>query len=205
MITTELSELLDRPPRRERPLPSGFKPLETWCDYDRAHPELQRAWQAASGFAADIARRAQPARWLSLLGVSGSGKTMLAKAVRQSVLANRPDMTCAFFKWCNVVNRYLRQGDYGIIPYLADDVDMLVLDDIGLETGSAFSSAKLGELLDMRLGKWTLLTSNLLLADISEQIDMRVASRLVRGESEVIQLAGVPDWSFEAYKRRASR
>lgn len=205
MITTPLTELLERPPRRKRPLPAGFKPLEDWCDYERTHPELQRAWQAASDFAADLARRGEPARWLSLLGVSGCGKTMLAKAVRQSVLHHRPESTCAFFKWTSVVNRYLRQGDYGIIPYLAEDVDVLVLDDIGLETGSSFSNAKLGELLDARLGKWTLLTSNLLLADISEQIDMRVASRLVRGESEVVQLVHVPDWSFEAYKRRPVR
>lgn len=57
---------------------------------------------------------------------------------------------------------------------------LLVLDDVGAERDSTgFVSDKLSMLLGMRVGKWTVITSNLDLAGLSK-IDDRIASRIVR-------------------------
>lgn len=183
-------------------LPEGYRPLAEFCEYEVAHAETRAAWDAASAFCDEVAARKKPRRWLSLLGVSGVGKTMLAKAIKRCALANRPRMEASFFRWSTVVNEYLRSGDYGIMRFLSHEVDLLILDDVGLEAGSAFSNAKLGELLDARLGKWTVITSNLSLADVKDSLDVRIASRMVRGDSVVVQMLSCPDWSFERYKGR---
>ena len=55
----------------------------------------------------------------------------------------------------------------------------------GYETD--FINSKLQQLLNKRLNKWTVITSNLSLNDFSHK-DERIASRLVRGGNQVIQI-----------------
>ena len=56
--------------------------------------------------------------------------------------------------------------------------------------------------VDGRLGKWTMLTSNLLPKHIGEHLDARIASRLYRGENVVCRVEDAPDYCFERYMRR---
>ena len=57
---------------------------------------------------------------------------------------------------------------------------LLCLDDIGAERDTTgFASEKLNGLLTQRVGRWTILTSNLNLEQIA-QIEPRIASRIVR-------------------------
>lgn len=186
-------------------LPENYRPLSDFCQYETNYPETVTAWKEASLLCEEIASRKKPRRWLSLLGVSGVGKTMLAKAIKQCSLANRPQMTASFFRWSTIVNDYLRKGEFDIMRFLIHEVDVLLIDDIGLETGSEFSHAKLCELLDARLEKWTVITSNLSLEDIKDRIDVRIASRMLRGDSVIVQMMNCPDWSFEKYKQRIAR
>lgn len=197
-----IGKLLNVPTDGSLQLPTGFRGLEQFCRFEVGHRETANAWEETTRFCREIVGKKRPRRWLSLLGLSGVGKTMLAKGVRSCIRDNRPNLVVRLYRWSDVVNNHLRQGDYRIMAFLIEDVDVLMLDDIGLESGSAFSNAKLGELLDARLDKWTMLTSNLSLEQIGECIDVRIASRMVRGDSMVVEMLSAPDWSLEQFKRR---
>lgn len=199
-----IGKILDSSDGRPLELPPDFQGLEHFCPFEVAHGETARAWEETTRFCREIVCRKRPRRWLTLLGLSGVGKTMLAQGVRSCIRANRPNLIVRLFRWSDVVNDHLRKGDYDIIPYLIGEVDVLVLDDIGLESGSAFSNAKLGEILDARLNKWTMMTSNFSLNQVGGCIDVRIASRMVRGDSMVVEMLNAPDWSLERFKRRGA-
>ena len=80
----------------------------------------------------------------------------------------------------------MRAGAFGIFQSCAD-ADFLVLDDLGAEYATEFSQRQLASMLDQRLGKWTLITSNLSMAEISD-IDVRIADRMIRGGNKVVEI-----------------
>lgn len=163
---------------------------------------------AADSFCRDLYANQNP-RWLSFLGLSGTGKTHLAKRIARYFRANlegclipgqHPDKTQfrmrgGFVQWRRLAND-LRDGDHSVLRDLSEDW-FVALDDIGAEyrSKSDFLTAKLDELLDSRLGKWTIITANLSLAEIGEFMDVRIASRLIRGSSEVIEV-DAPDYNL---------
>ena len=77
---------------------------------------------------------------------------------------------------------------YGYNSY-AEKADLLFVDDIGAEKDTTgFVKGKLCELLSRRLGKWTLLTSNLTLTDMGENYDNRISSRIIRDDNMFVRL-----------------
>ena len=58
--------------------------------------------------------------------------------------------------------------------------------DLAGHSHSTFAIDKLYELLNERLGKWTVLTSNLTLTQFQEW-DQRIASRLIRDGNECVE------------------
>jgi DNA replication protein DnaC len=72
---------------------------------------------------------------------------------------------------------------------------LLVIDDIGAERDqTGFASEKLNMLLGMRVGKWTVITSNLLLKALSK-VDDRIASRMFRERGNlVIEIQATKDF-----------
>ena len=152
-------------------------------------------------FINDIVNKVRPRRWLSLLGASGVGKTHLAEAARDALTKSRPTLPIQLWKWQKVVSM-LRSGDWAFIEYLVKEVYVLILDDIGAENTSPAILSALNRVVDGRLGKWTMLTSNLLPEHIGEHLDARIASRLYRGNNVVCRVKDAPDYCFERYMRR---
>lgn len=150
---------------------------------------------AARTFADDLATPLTRPRWLSLLGSPASGKTMLARMVyrQASAFADRyPSMEsgrsrrCCFRSWPKMLAA-LRDGEFRPFNDLCGEW-FLVVDDLGAEhqgRDQGFALAKLYDLLNARLGKWTVLTSNLDLAALG-RMDARIASRLIRDGSTVV-------------------
>jgi len=136
-----------------------------------------------------------PKRWLSLIGTSGAGKTHMAKGIyrawegkgRWFVNRNGANQPRDGYYWdfSRFINE-IRSGHYGVF----DDcrrADFLILDDVGAgHSHSTFAIDKLYELLNERLGKWTVLTSNLTLTQFQEW-DQRIASRLIRDGNECVE------------------
>ena len=131
-------------------------------------------------------KRGYSPRWISLLGTSGAGKTMLAKEIWR-ICGGR------FVTWTRVANM-LREGEYRWFSDLMRE-HIVILDDIGSEYATPFIAAKLYEFLSERVGLWTVITCNLSLADIGNKLDVRIASRMLRGDSRVVDVE-VPDFNL---------
>lgn len=169
---------------------------------ESVHSEVNVMHREAQWFVNDVLNKQRPRRWLSLLGASGVGKTHLAEAVTGILKRERPDWLVQCWKWQKVVSIY-RDGDFGIVEHLAENPYVLVLDDIGAENTTEGVRSMLVRIADGRLGKWTLWTSNLLSDDIGKRVDVRVASRMYRGDNVVCEVEDAPDFCFER-KRRLS-
>lgn len=180
------------------------EPFKTLGDHD-----LERMMNAACDFILDIHSQAEP-RWLSFLGRSGTGKTMLAKAIMQfihdvSLQFMHPGtgatMTHLIYsaKWPRMVGE-MKQGDFDTVDLLCEKeikwdgskgntYAFALIDDIGQpeDSGKSYLLASLGRIADERMGSWTIWTSNLKLSQIADTIDPRVASRMIRGDNVVIE------------------
>lgn len=146
----------------------------------------------AVDFLAEIEERGSP-RWISFLGNSGTGKTFLAdmlcrQSMRYPQIAQHKELVngaqIAF--WPKLLTK-LRNGDYWLIEDLAI-ANLVFLDEIAVEHDpSGFARDKLCELISRRVGKWTIITSNLTLKKLAD-IDTRISSRMIRGGSRTIEV-----------------
>ena len=144
-------------------------------------------------------------RWLTLAGKSGIGKTHLAKEVhawvrkyhqyyRHEVLKIWQCRSVCFVEAADLASDW-KSGVYGRGQDL-ESVFLLIIDDLGAERDtSGFLGEQWSRLLNRRLGKWTMLTSNLSLSNVSAKTDARVASRLRRADNVVLQSAAT-DYSL---------
>ena len=168
---------------------------------------LERALEGAAAFAASV--NFTPPYWLSLCGKSGTGKTLLARAVyRQFMDQNRFELsfdrarnriqgnTAMFVDWRKFCDQ-IRGGAYELIEDVCDEW-LVVIDDLGAERDTTgFIAAATDRILNSRRGKWTLITTNLPLSEIGDRIDPRVASRMIRGSNQVVEIEAV-DWNLRA-------
>lgn len=166
------------------------------------HPQVLDALEMVREWTRCIIRRACTPHSLSLLGVSGCGKTHMARLARAALLD--AGVKCQLWRWGDVLDA-VRQGNKGDFLRQIDRMRVLVIDDIGAENfGSTravdFSLTELGRLLDTRAGRWTLLTSNLLLRQLGE-LDARCASRMLRNGGRVAELDLAEDWAVAQYMK----
>ena len=130
-------------------------------------------------------------RWVSLLGVTGTGKTHCARRLWNHLSAMTDWRTTEFIRqeiyWPKFVSE-LRSGD--AFDRYRDMMawPVLFLDDVGAERDTTgFASEQLNTLLGCRADKWTILTSNLGLGQIGK-IDPRIADRIIRHPNHFIEV-----------------
>ena len=165
----------------------GFT-LKTFKGDQRRAPEFLRAGKS-----------------LFLSGICGSGKTHLAVALlyewERSVAVQREKAKEERIEWreqrgifltsgeffLELKESFERNGERGVVDGYSRAA-LLVLDDLGSEKISEWSRQMTYLLLDRRYRecKQTIITSNLDLQGISQQIDDRVASRIADGEIVVM-------------------
>lgn len=165
--------------------------------------QLSAMLTAAATLLHEMATGGQP-RWLTLLGTSGAGKTMLGRAVHEAVKFYR--LTRSFVSdpageglgsyhraeyrihLENALDRALAEREWSWFDDLCRARFALV-DEIGGDlVPRKVSAPKLAALAERRLGKWTVFTGNVSMQTIKEQWDARIASRILRGGSVVIDV-----------------
>lgn len=170
---------------------------------------LTEAHHESIRFCAAMASADTPAYWLTLLGPSGTGKTMLARTISRFYsrhLDALPDENRStpnqqwlrrggFKAWGGVMDEMMN-GDFSGIRDMREDW-FLVLDDIGAEhtRNRELSISKLYDILNARAGKFTVITANLTLEEVNRQMDARIASRLLRDGGVVVDVTA-PDFNL---------
>lgn len=162
--------------------------------------EHQRLFDAAADFASEL-NHGEP-RWLVMLGPSGIGKTHLAREIFRHFMDHSRFITKIDERWRLVGNTGqfcdwrqfcgdLRGGSYGRIDDLEGE-SLVILDDIGSEYDpNGFIASALDRIINSRSAtgrvKWTVITCNMLLEQIAERIDTRIADRMLRNGSVVVE------------------
>lgn len=166
-----------------------------FSSYDASqHSECANAVSECDAFLIDLLNGVN--RWISLLGNSGVGKTMLSRIMRRYVRTST-NKNGMFIRWITACD-YMRKGDFGVIDAMAD-ADVLFCDDIGAAYETDLSKKKILEVAERRTQKPTVFTSNLDLEGVGREIDVRVASRMLRDGSRVVQFKECPDYALANY------
>lgn len=177
------------------------------------HPALRRAREAAHQFICDMAGGAQPYA-LTLLGGSGVGKTMLAKAINKFFQGWLCDRKRDFYlddgvwyckgglvDWQRAMADMFDTRDYARLASFRNDF-FVVLDDIASEKSSKreWSAATLFDIYNSRQDRrWTVTTANCDLAGIEQLLDPRIASRMIRDRNVCITIPPeVQDYALRA-------
>lgn len=167
--------------------PPRFQMLPEFDDYT---PELKAAKASTERLVGDALAGESP-RWLSLLGVQGTGKTHLAKAAVSAMRENQ--RTAQLWRWTSITD-HLRRGNFNLKRQLFS-LPFLAIDDLGSGHDTSFSQAFADELADRRLGKWTIWTSNWSYQQIGDHLSWRVHSRMARDGSTIIEILDTGDYN----------
>lgn len=181
----------------------NYKPERYELGYQTAGlaPCVDEAHKAVQWWLNDILHgQKNRARWITLHGTTGSGKTHLVRAAIATLRAH--GKSAQRWPWGELRDMLL--GDNPGLWHQVATMPHLALDDIFTgymesDKAAALNASLLYDLLEARLGMWTLITSNLSPADMP---DMRIASRLFRGLNEVINMQGATDYGVALFQRR---
>lgn len=182
--------------------------IQRFMDNSIINPKLKNA--TFSNYITDIESLQQAARrvrdyvvnWeegnLMLYGSYGTGKSHLAVSSFKKALAMEKSALFISVPKLYTKIRATWRKDAEMtedqLMQMLNEVDLLVLDDIGAEAGEqkGWSEDKLFQILDSRQGKRTIYTTNLKQDALSDLIGNRNMSRL-SDELEVLVMNG-PDW-----------
>lgn len=145
-------------------------------------------------------------RMLVLYGANGSGKTHVAKAVREWIrhcghgaqFVREPNhiecLDCIYWHWPALLDVF-KEGGWDAIDDMLT-IPCLILDELGGgHDPSRVGVDKLCQVLSRREFMWTLITTNIVPEAWERAFDRRVASRLLRN-AEHVDLTDVPDYSL---------
>jgi DNA replication protein DnaC len=135
---------------------------------------------------------------LLLIGNYGTGKSHLAVSIAKEVM-NKKYMPALFIstpklltKLRSTYNRSSYESEEGLINKLSR-VSLLVLDDLGSEQSKAsndsneqtWATSKIFEIIDNRIGKHTIFTTNYDISELQQRLGGRIFSRMMENTHPV--------------------
>lgn len=128
-----------------------------------------------------------------LYGGTGLGKTFLCSCIASALIENGVTViyTTAYTLTNQMEEQKFRGVDNSEITDMYYNVPILIIDDLGTEFFSSFTSSFIFDLLNSRLGngRSTIISTNLSLDEIKEHYGPRIQSRIL-GEYELLKLTG---------------
>ncbi len=130
-------------------------------------------------------------------GEPGLGKTFLSTCIAKELIKQGYSVIyeTAYQTFSMLEDlKFHKSDDLEKLKFKADKLyscDLLILDDLGSEFATQYTTAALFDIINSRLisGKKTLINTNLSIADISKKYTDRVASRIV-GHYQMLQFIG---------------
>src|SRR5690625_847532 len=125
---------------------------------------------------------------LLLTGTYGTGKSHLSVAITKELM--KKGYTAVFISvpklLTKIKNTYNNDGptEHELLEVMAK-VDLLVIDDIGAEQKTEWSTPKLFEIFDERAGKATIFTTNLSSAQLKAWVGERNFSRMLENTTSI--------------------
>lgn len=160
-----------------------------WLGITVHDPEIEKLVAACARWCRKIEAHTEPRSWLTLMGPSGVGKTHCARALWRHLEGifdfSKTEYIARLVYWPALISdasspsQTDRENAHRQIRDLAR-WPLLVLDDVGAEFDSTGRpTSYLNTLLNQRVGKWTIITSNLDLEQLAK-LDPRIADRIIR-------------------------
>lgn len=133
---------------------------------------------------------------LLLVGTTGTGKTHISTAIAREVISQGFDVI--YDSAQNIVSDFETdkfKSGYGPYTPKADkylECDLLIIDDLGTEFSSQFSTACIYNLLNTRQNKSlaTIISTNLSARELQERYEDRITSRIVGADTRILQFQG---------------
>lgn len=176
-------------------------------DFEAVSPQQKRVLQIVENYVSNFEATLKAGRCLMFLGGVGTGKTLLSTVMVQELLRVKrpaPEGYCqlgftAYYSTAIGVVRALRDtwrkdsslSETDVLKKLSG-VDLLVIDEIGVQFGSEAELTQLTELIDLRYRnvKPTIVISNLDLAGLERFLGARAVDRLRENGGSMV----VFDW-----------
>ena len=167
--------------------------LETYS-YDKAVLErMSYNLEAAKKYATEFREKGGN---LLLVGTTGTGKTHISTAIAREVISQGFDVI--YDSAQNIIADFETdkfKSGYGPYTPKADkylECDLLIMDDLGTEFSSQFSTACIYNLLNTRQNKGlsTIISTNLSARDLQERYEDRITSRIVGMDTRILQFVG---------------
>lgn len=171
---------------------TSYRGIRLPLSYNTVDPHTEQAYLQTQRWLNDIIHNfSERARWLILYGRPGTGKShllyhsaALLREFRRKVV-NKRAADCA---------SSLREGETHLLHQFWAKAAIFMLDDFGSEYHTDYMTSQWFDLFDQRIGKWTLITTNLTPAQIGRRYDARIQSRIEDTHNTIVDLTRAADY-----------
>jgi DNA replication protein DnaC len=180
---------------------------KSFRDFKAVSPQQKRVLQIVENYVSNFEATLKAGRCLMFLGSVGTGKTLLSSIMVQELLRVKrpaPEGYCrpgftAYYGTALGIIRALRNtwrkdsslSETDMLKRLSG-VDLLAIDEIGMQLGSEAELTQLTELIDLRYQniKSTIVISNLDLAGVERFLGVRAVDRLRENGGSMVAFDG---------------
>ncbi|MCK9504662.1 MAG: ATP-binding protein [Porticoccaceae bacterium] len=164
---------------------------------DQVGKEQAQAYEKARAFIADFDSKLETGAGMVLWGDVGTGKTHLACAMANALRKQmRPVLYCTALEAVMLVKASWKKSVDGVTEYDVysrfGEPDLLIIDEIGVQSGSDFERMVLTSIADIRSRNClpTVIISNLNPEEMHELLGERMFDRLVGFGADMVHMAG---------------
>ena len=167
--------------------------LDVYKNNPEIYARMERNLKLAKAYADNFASRRGN---LLLIGTTGTGKTHISTAIAKVIISQGFDVLYDSVQ--NIVNDFERdkfRSGYNAAEQTSDkynECDLLIIDDLGVEFVTQFSTSTLYNLINTRRNKGlsTIISTNLSASELAGKYEGRIYSRIIGADYTVLRFEG---------------